>query len=563
MNSSHLCLTALLVLSALACKKSEPSKEQLEMTLAQKIARFAPAAVCADISSLKPNDTKALQKIIEAARLMDEIYFRQVRQNNPDILKQLKADTSETGKERLQYFLINMGPWSQLDDGNAFLDGIPARQPEQAEYYPDDMTREEFNTWLPTLDENTKEQAVGFFTLIRRDGRKKLKVVPYSEEYRPWLAPAAKLLEEAAALTRNPSLKKYLRARAAAFLNNDYYASDIAWMELDAPIDVTIGPSETYMDGMFNYKAAFEAFVTLQDDAETSKLAKFRGFLQEIENNLPLDPAYRNPKLAALSPIRVVDLIYASGEGNSGVQTAAFNLPNDERIVREKGSKRVLLKNMQEAKFKNVLVPISKIILDSTQTKFVSFDAFFTHILAHELMHGLGPHTLMIKGKPSTVRKELKEIYSPLEEAKADITGLFALQYLIDKGVLNKKLEKEMYVTFFTSMFRSVRFGINEAHGKGAALQFNYLTLEGAINIDEIKGTFSIDPDKAKDAVKKLTGEILTLQAEGSYKKGLALIDRFAIIHPAMQRALDKLNGIPVDITPIFTAVRSPANALR
>ena len=239
MNSSHLCLTALLLLSALACKKSEPSKEQLEMTLAQKIARFAPAAVCADISSLKPNDTKALQKIIEAARLMDEIYFRQVRQNNPDILKQLKADTSETGKERLQYFLINMGPWSQLDDGNAFLDGIPARQPEQAEYYPDDMTREEFNTWLPTLDENTKEQAVGFFTLIRRDGRKKLKVVPYSEEYRPWLAPAAKLLEEAAALTRNPSLKKYLRARAAAFLNNDYYASDIAWMELDAPIDVT------------------------------------------------------------------------------------------------------------------------------------------------------------------------------------------------------------------------------------------------------------------------------------------------------------------------------------
>ena len=329
-------------------------------------------------------------------------------------------------------------------------------------------------------------------------------------------------------------------------------------MELDAPIDVTIGPYETYMDGMFNYKAAFEAYVTLRDEAETSKLAKFSGFLQEIENNLPLDPAYRNPKLAALSPIRVVDLIYASGEGNRGVQTAAFNLPNDERIIHEKGSKRVMLKNVQEAKFKSVLVPIAEVILDSAQIHSVSFDAFFTHILAHELMHGLGPHSIRISGKPTTVRKELKDIYSPLEEAKADITGLFALQYLIDRGVLDKKLEKEMYVTFLASLFRSVRFGMNEAHGKGVALQFNYLTLEGAITIDEMKGTFSIDPAKAKDAVKKLTGEILTLQAEGSYKKGLALLDRFAIIHPAMQRALDKLNDIPVDIIPVYTAVRPP-----
>lgn len=563
MNSSHLCLAALILLSAPACKKYEPSREPMEMTLAQKIARFAPAAVSADISGLKPNDAKALQKIIEAARLIDEIYFRQVWRKNPDMLNRLKADTSETGKERLHYFLINMGPWSQLDDGSAFLDGVPAGQPEQAEYYPEDMTKEEFNTWLSTLDEKTKEQAVGFFTLIRRDARKKLKIVPYSEEYRSWLTPAAKLLEEAAALTGSPSLKKYLRARAAAFLSNDYYASDIAWMELDAPIDVTIGPYETYMDGMFNYKAAFEAFVTLRDDAETSKLSKFGAWLQEIENNLPIDPAYRNPKLAALSPIRVVDVMYASGEGNRGVQTAAFNLPNDERIVHEKGSKRVLLKNMQEVKFKNVLVPISKAVLDSAQTNFVTFEAFFTHILAHELMHGLGPHNIRIKGKSTTVRKELKEIYSPLEEAKADITGLFALQYLIDKGVLDKKLEKEMYVTFLASMFRSVRFGINEAHGKGVAIQFNYLTLEGAITIDESKGTFSIDPAKAKDAAAKLTGEILTLQAEGSYKNGLALIDRFAIIHPAMQRALDRLNGIPVDITPIYTSVPLPAGALR
>jgi hypothetical protein len=559
----HLCAAGILLLSALACKKQELLKEPTEMTLAQKISRFVPTTVTADRSSLKPNDVQALRKIIEASRLMDEIYLRQVWQKNPGLLKQLKADTSETGKERLDYFRINMGPWSRLDGDSAFIDGVPVQQPAQANYYPDDMTKEEFNRWISTLDESKKEKAAGFFTVIRRDAQKNLTIVPYNEEYRLWLVPAAKLLNEAAALTSSRSLKKYLRARAAAFLSNDYYASDIAWMELDAPIEVTIGPYETYMDGLFNYKAAFESFVALRDKAADKQLRKFSAALQEIENNLPIDPAQRNPKLAALSPIRVVDVLYASGEGNCGVQTAAFNLPNDERVVYEKGSKRVMLKNVQEAKFTNILVPISKIVLDSTQKKFVSFDAFFTHILAHELMHGLGPHNITAGGKATTVRKELKELHSPLEEAKADITGLFALQYLIDKGVLDKKLEREMYATYLASMFRSVRFGISEAHAKGVAIQFNYLTLEGAINIDEMDGTFSIDPDKAKEAVKKLTGEILTLQAEGSYTKGLAMIGRFAIIHPAMQRALNKMSGIPVDIRPQYTAVRTPAGALR
>ena len=302
MNSSHLCLAALILLSIPACKKYEPSREPMEMTFAQKIARFAPAAVSADFSGLKPNDAKALQKIIEAARLIDEIYFRQVWRKNPDMLSRLKADTSETGKERLHYFLINMGPWSQLDDGSAFLDGVPAGQPEQAEYYPEDMTKEEFNTWLSTLDEKTKEQAVGFFTLIRRDARKKLTVVPYSEEYRTWLAPAAKLLEEAAALTGSPSLKKYLRARAAAFLSNDYYARDIAWMELDAPIDVTIGPYETYMDGMFNYKAAFEAFVTLRDDAPNHCCIPFRYCNQ---GNPGVGQNFRYPSFQNSEPLRI------------------------------------------------------------------------------------------------------------------------------------------------------------------------------------------------------------------------------------------------------------------
>jgi hypothetical protein len=249
----------------------------------------------------------------------------------------------------------------------------------------------------------------------------------------------------------------------------------------------------------------------------------------------------------------VVDTVFNSGDGNRGVQTAAFNLPNDERVVKEKGSKRVMLKNVQEAKFKQVLVPISKVVLDAAQQASVDFDSFFTHILAHELMHGLGPHNIKVGGQDTTVRLQLKDLYSAIEEAKADITGLWALQYLIDKGALDKKLESTLYTTFLASAFRSVRFGVTEAHGKGVALQFNYLTDEGAFKLNEAAGTFSVDPAKVKDAVRKLTGELLTVEAEGSYDKAKALLDRYGVIRPAMQRALDKLGDVPVDIEPQFT----------
>jgi hypothetical protein len=340
--------------------------------------------------------------------------------------------------------------------------------------------------------------------------------------------------------------------RADAFLSNDYYESDVAWMDLDAPIDVTIGPYETYSDGFFGYKAAFEAYVTLRDEAETDKLKRFSNYLQELENNLPIEPRYRNPKLGAASPIRVVNVAYSSGEGNSGVQTAAFNLPNDERVVQEKGSKRVMLKNVQEAKFNKTLIPISGQVLAPSQQRQVTFDAFFTHILAHELMHGLGPQTIKVDGAETTVRKQLKDTYSTIEEAKADITGLWALQYLIDKGKLDRQMENTIYTTFLTSVFRSVRFGIKEAHGRGVALQFNYLADEGAIRFDERRGTFSIVPARIKGAVAKLTRDILTLQAEGSYDKAKAMLTKYGVVRPQMQRALDRLKDVPVDIEPAY-----------
>jgi hypothetical protein len=274
--------------------------------------------------------------------------------------------------------------------------------------------------------------------------------------------------------------------------------------------------------------------------------------LQEVEDHLPIDPKYRNPKLGAASPIRVVNEVFSSGEGNNGVQTAAFNLPNDERVVKEKGSKRIMLKNVQDAKFNKTLIPISRVVLAPEQQQLLSFDSFFTHILTHELMHGLGPHNINVAGQATTVRLQLKELYSAIEEAKADITGLWALQYLIDKGVVNKEMEQTLYTTYLASAFRSVRFGINEAHGRGVAMQFNYLTDEGAIKFNEKAGTFSIDHTKVKEAVRKLTHDLLTIEAEGSYDQAKTILDKYALIRPPMKQALEKLVEVPVDIEPVF-----------
>ena len=520
--------------------------------LARKIARFAPTELTANTARLSPGDRQALAKIIEAAKLFDPLFLRQVWSGNAELEKKLKADTSPAGRQRLHYFYINDGPWSRLDDKEPFIEGVPHEKPPQANAYPDDITKDEFNKWVESLSEDDKKKATGFFYLIRRDGNGKLMTVPYSQAFKEYLDPAAKLLREAAALTTNKTLANFLNKRADAFGSDDYYDSDVAWMELNSPIDLTIGPYETYEDELFGYKASFEAYVTLRDDAETAKLTKFGSHLQELENNLPIDPKYRNPKLGAAAPIRVVNEVFSSGEGNSGVQTAAFNLPNDERVIKEKGSKRVMLKNVQDAKFNKTLIPISRVVLNPAQRETLSFDSFFTHILCHELMHGLGPHNITINGQETTVRKQLKDLYSAIEEAKADMTGLWALQYMIDKGIIEKSMERSLYTTYLASMFRSVRFGITEAHGRGVALQFNYLVDEGAIKIDVATGTFSIENTKIKEAVRKLTHDLLTVEAEGSYDKAKALLDKFAVIRPPMKEALDKLSNVPVDIEPVF-----------
>jgi hypothetical protein len=531
-----------------------PAPAPLELPALQALqemtARFAPVDLGADISQLPLDERRSLARLVEAAQLMDALFLRQVWAGNTSMLLDLLRDTTEIGQARLRYFLINKGPWSRLDHHAPFVPGAPPK-PEQANFYPADATKAEVASWLASRPAAERTLATGFFTTVRRREDGSLIAVPYSLEYQGEIDRVAALLRAAGQFTRQPTLRAFLDKRAAALLSNDYYASDVAWMELDASIEPTIGPYEVYEDEWFNYKAAFEAFITVRDDVETGKLAGFGAARQEIENNLPIDPGHRNPALGAMAPIRVVNTIFSAGDANKGVQTAAFNLPNDERVIAEKGSKSVMLKNNQEAKFRMVLQPIAKVVLAAPDQGKVEFDAFFTHILMHELMHGLGPHTISVAGRATTVRQELKETYSAIEEAKADVSGLFAVQFLVDRGRLGRRLEQTVYTTFLASMFRSLRFGINEAHGRGVAIQLNYFLDHGGVVVAD-DGTFAVDATKIRQNVTELTRTIMTAQATGMYVDAKSMIETLGVIRPPVKRVLDRLAGVPVDIQPRF-----------
>jgi hypothetical protein len=513
--------------------------------LNRMIARFAPATLTGDTTKLSPGDKQALFKLLDAARVIDDIFQVQLWSGNPELMAKLAQDSTPLGKARYHYFLLNNGPWSDLDAHASFIPGTPPVKLPGANFYPPDMTKQEFEAWVAKLPKQQQDEATGFFTVIRRGKDEKLSTVPYSVEYKTQLTRAAKLLDEAASLTSNATLKEFLTLRAKAFLSNDYYASDVAWMKLDAPLDVTIGPYETYNDDIFGYKAAFEAYITLRDEQETAKLKLFGDHMQEIENNLPEDPKYRNPALGALAPIRVVNELLATGDGAHGVRTAAYNLPNDERIVRAMGSKRVMLKNVQEAKFSKILTPIAARVLSAGDQKDVSFDAFFTHILAHEMTHGIGPQ--------NNVRQSLKELHAAIEEAKADVTGLYMLQYLYDHKLLAGN-ERQLYATFLASSFRTLRFGIHEAHGRGMAMQFNYLTAKGAF-VAKADGTFSVDYSKVKGAVRDLVHDLLTIEATGDYARAKKMLDELGVIRPELEKALEKLKDLPTDIEPVRAVI--------
>jgi len=548
-------LAGLILLPTLALAADSTQLQTEVRRLQAMSARLAPVDIRVDLSGLPENERQALVHLVRAARITDALFLRQVWAGNEALLLRLMEDTTLLGQARLNAFFINKGPWSRLDLEAPFIPGI-GEKPDAANFYPAGATKAEVEAWIAGLAPAERAHATGFFTTIRRDASGAFTSVPYSLEYQGELAEMAQELRAAATATTQPTLQAFLESRAAALFSNDYYASDVAWMKLDSSIEPTIGPYEVYEDEWFNFKAAFEAFISVRDDAETAKLTRFNRELQGLEDQLPIDARYRRAKLGGMAPLRVVNVLFAAGDGNRGVQTAAYNLPNDERIVNEMGSKRIMLKNFQQAKFDQALLPISKLALTPADQPYVSFDAFFTHILMHEVMHGLGPQSTGPGGTGGGVRQAIKELYSTVEEAKADVAGLWALQKLMDKGVLNKADERAMYTTFLASSFRTLRFGMTEAHAKGMALQVNYLLDAGGFRVNA-NGTFSVDLRKVKQGVIGLTRELMTLEATGDYEGAKRLLVRLVVIRPEVQVVLDRVGNVPVDIRPRFITAES------
>ena len=513
--------------------------------MAQRVAQLPRTTIDYDRSLLDENEQQVVAKLIDASKQIDEIFWRQVSEENPDLRAKLQK---ENGAD-YAYFEMNKGPWDRLDHDKPFI-GDKAK-PAGAAFYPADMTKEEFEKYVAAHPDK-KDALQGLFTVVRRNGAD-LTAIPYGTYYKDQLQQAATLLREAAALTKDASLKTFLTKRADAFLSDDYRDSDMAWMDLNGKIEVVIGPYEVYEDELFNYKAAFESFVTVVDHAESEKLAVYAKHLPDMERNLPEPEQYKNFGRGSSSPIKVVQELYTAGDARRGVQTSAFNLPNDEYVREKKGSKKVLLKNVMDAKFAKSGKPIAERVLDPALVSKVAFEPYFNHTLFHELSHGLGPGIITLNGQKVDSRIPLKNLYSSIEECKADVLGLWNIRYAIDHKLITNFDEDALYATYTGLMFRSMRFGINEAHGRGTAVQWNWIREHGGVTPDA-SGKYTFDRDKFREAVKSLATELLTIEATGDYNRADTLLKKYGVSTPEMEKVIGGLKDIPVDIWPVFPA---------
>jgi hypothetical protein len=543
-------ITAILFFSG--CGKNEKTgddKTDGTSMIKNQIAQFVPTELKYEASILDERQKVVVENLYYASKIMDEIFLDQVYSKNNRIKADLMEEDSEEAKDKLELFNIMFGPFDRLDHDKPFIG--TDKKPEGANFYPEDMTKEEFEKWIKDHPED-KEAFTSEFTVIRREGSG-LVAIPYNEYYKEKLTKAAEYLLKAAENADNKTLKDYLTTRAYAFQNNDYFESDMKWMDMkDHDIEIVIGPYEVYEDGLFNFKASFESFLTIKDPVESKKLDVFKKYLKDMEIHLPIPDEYKNFDRGSESPLAVVNEIFTAGDTKSGVQTLAFNLPNDERVRKAKGSKKVMLKNVQEAKYKKLLVPISEIVLDDSQLLYVTFDAFFNHTLMHEMSHGIGPGFIKINGRDTEVKKELKETYSTMEECKADILGMYNNIFMIEKGEFPASFEKETWVTFLAGTFRSVRFGINEAHGGGNAIIYNYLLEKGAYEYNEETEKVKVNFEKIGPTLKDLANLVLMIQAKGDYQGAKDLIAKYVVNTPSMKTLREKLSNLPVDIKPVY-----------
>lgn len=545
-----------LILAMLACALASPlhavDLSSRCQDIGKRVAQLAPVEMKVDISFLTGNERRAVKKLIEAAGLIDDIFFNQTYHLNNKYRAAI-TNAKDVDPKFLEYFEIMAGPFDRIDGDRPFIGSLT--KPETSNLYPVDMTKSELEAWLKAHPEDEKSFTSTFTIIARQAG--KLVAIPYSEAYKKWLVPAAVLLKEAAVLCGNGSLKRFLSSRADAFASNDYYQSDLDWMDVsDSPIDVTIGPYEVYEDKMFGYKAAFEAYITVVNPGESKKLQVYQKYLKELDENLPMPQGAKWVRETYESPIRVVDVIATGGESRRGVQTLAFNLPNDERVRQAKGNKQVLLKNIMTAKFEGILRPIAAEVLSESDVKNLSAEAFFLSVLQHEIGHSLGPSLATTGEKTEDVGKALKEKYSAIEEAKADTLSMLNTLYLLDKGEISKELEKTLLPTYLAGLFRTIRFGLEEAHGTGVMIQFNYLIEKGALSYDAKAKKFVAHADAIRSHFRELAKILLAIESKGDYAGAGALIAKYGKATPEVKELLSRLTHVPVDIKPIYPVIR-------
>lgn len=502
-----------------------------------------------DTSYLTAEERKVVNLLIEASGYMDEIYLRQRFAGNPVIRQAISRSKRADRDLLLTMFDRYYGAWDDLEEFHPFWGS--EELPEGAGFYPADLTRAEFDAYI-AANPGQRDELLNPYTVVQRNGDR-LVAVPYSVAYAQWLKPAAALLQQAAATTSNPSLKKFLSLRAQSFLTDDYFESEMAWMDLeDTPIEVAIGPYEVYTDRLYGTKTAFESFVTLRNPEESAALAKYKNYLRDMEGNLPIEDQYKNFQRGFESPIAVADQVHGGGDNVPGVQTIAFNLPNDERVREAKGAKKVILANVLGAKYERILDPIGDVVLKGDQSALVAKKYMELFTLFHELSHSLGPGSITVDGRATTVNEELKEQYSALEESKADVMGMWNLLFMMEKGELPVSEKESALATYMAGLFRSMRFGIDEAHGKGAALQYGYLKEKGAFRWDASANRYVVDYAKMESGIRDLLHDQLMLQARGDYDGTKAFFARYAKLDDWARGRFAAMETIPVDIQPIY-----------
>ena len=545
-------LAAVAALSLAACQAA-PSNDQQgnaagdasgsPQSASDKLARVEMRA---DSSYLTDEERQVVNLLIQAADLLNPIYLRQVSADNVRLREEIEKSGDKAMLDRFDTF---MGPWDEVSEDKPFYGN--AQRPVGAGFYPADLTKQQFDAYLAKHPDQEKA-LTDPYSVVKRQGEQ-LVAVPYSTEYKQWLEPAAAKLEEAAAITTNPSLKRFLTLRAKAFRTDDYFESELAWMDLkDTPIEIVIGPYETYTDTLYGQKTAFEAYVVLRNPKESAELDIYKSHLRDMEANLPEEEQYKNFKRGFASPISVGDQIHAGGDSNHGIQTVAFNLPNDERVREAKGAKKVILQNVLGAKYDRILQPMASLVLVPEDAGNVNRRYMYMETLFHELSHSLGPGSITLGGRATTVDQELKELASGVEEAKADVMGAYNVLFMMDKGVLPAAEKPQIRAAYVAGLFRAMRFGDTDAHGRGAAMQYRYIRDKGGIVWDANAKRFRIDPVKLDAGIRDLVHDIITLQATGDYEGTKAFLAKWAVMDAEAKQVTSQMGHIPVDIHPIY-----------